>query len=731
MVPDYYARLEIEPDTDREGIEAALRRKQPLWSLGTRNPKTRHTSQSYLDEIPALRKTLLSDATARQAYDAELSSAKKAERQRKIDELSRRVRLRAARGVLDGTDRKLLTEEAERLGLGAEAIAPLTKGIPVADAVSLDLDPSGADGAFETETLEPATRRQIRVALDLIQRRDLYDALGVSRDAPNAEVEDRADEERRRWMNKAQVTAEKTAWLEIISHAQSHLGSAKARARYDRTLQLDTDEAFEALIEFAVKRRKGLDEGTRKSLINEAAAMGIDADRAEEVISRKCRRLDIAPSRPAAAGPAPSRPGDSAIIRSIDGDLSPSNPVAAPTGPASTIRCRECSGLTPVDPAAGTNGVAVPPCRHCGAPLEWQCPVCRKSYRVDRPRCDCGFRIENREPLIRHFAAAQHAFTTNDLELALESLRKVQEYAPTHVGARNGIAKVRERLAELGQAKLAYERAKAGGNLVAALGTVDAWRKLAKPDAPDVQEAWTETAEALKRAEALTAQARKQERTDPPAARRLYREALAIAADLSEASAGLKRTPPDPPTRLIVDILGDRIKLRWTSPAPDELGPASFVILRKQGGGLEHSGDGVRLAEVSEPEFEDKDPPAGERLGYAVLSRRNGVDSITAVTLGTAVFLPDVTELQAKATDAGTELSWSTPPSASDVRVIRKAGSAPENAKDGERIASSADRAVDRPEDGQPYYYGVYAIYRMDDGRLYASPGVVIAAPTS
>ena len=62
MVPDYYARLGVDPGTDRAMIEAALKRLQPVWSMGTRNPKTRHANQLYLDEIPALRK-----ATARRS----------------------------------------------------------------------------------------------------------------------------------------------------------------------------------------------------------------------------------------------------------------------------------------------------------------------------------------------------------------------------------------------------------------------------------------------------------------------------------------------------------------------------------------------------------------------------------------------------------------------------------------------------------------------------------------
>ena len=100
MVPDYYARLGVDPKADRAEIDAAFRRKQPAWSMGTRNPKTRHANQLYLDEIPALRRALLSDPATRAAYDAELAVSQRAERDRKLDELQRRVRLRAAKGGL-------------------------------------------------------------------------------------------------------------------------------------------------------------------------------------------------------------------------------------------------------------------------------------------------------------------------------------------------------------------------------------------------------------------------------------------------------------------------------------------------------------------------------------------------------------------------------------------------------------------------------------------------------
>src|SRR3954465_13553827 len=127
MVADYYAMLGVEPGADRATLEAALARCQPAWSSGTRNPKNKHTYQSYLDQIPALRQALLGDPAARAAYDAELAAARRAERDRTLDAQQRLLRVRAAKGGLTVADRGLLRDEAVRLGLAAEVLDRLFK----------------------------------------------------------------------------------------------------------------------------------------------------------------------------------------------------------------------------------------------------------------------------------------------------------------------------------------------------------------------------------------------------------------------------------------------------------------------------------------------------------------------------------------------------------------------------------------------------------------------------
>lgn len=708
MVPDFYARLEVDPGADRAAIEAALLRKQPAWSMGTRNPKNRHTYQLFLDEIPALRRALLGDPASRAAYDAELAVAHRAEREKKLDELQRLVRLRAARGGLAASDRADLVAEARRIGLDEDDLLRLIRPIPSLNH-SAPVEADDPDIEPTPDVLDPSTRRQLRVALDHLGRRDLYDALGVARDAPAGDIEARGDAERQRWMRKSQVTAEKTAWLEVIAHAQTHLGSPRSRARYDRTLLMEADEALDRLVEFAIRGLDRLDPGTRSALLAEAAALGIAPDRADRRIARACRKLGV--GRDPAVGVTASHPATAS---------------ANGSGRFAMVRCRGCGGVTEISPVA--RRAASARCPHCGASMRWDCPACRRTPWVDEPRCACGFRQVLAEPVRRHFEAAQAAFRASDLDLAEDHLERLLELTPDHAGARNAVNRVRQRRGELDRLRSAYQSARTGGRLVAARAAVEAWGRLVDPSSAEIRSAWDEITPPLRRAEAMTARARAVERTDPPAARNFYRQSLAIVSDLPDALAGLARTPPDPPLAMEAQVLGDRIRLTWTPPPSDGCGPIRYVVVRKRGGVLIHPGDGVRIAEVDAPEFDDRTVPPGETVGYAVLSRRGEAESIAAVSLGPFVYLADVSEVEVALEGGAVAIRWRAPASVAEVRAVRKRGLAPSGPRDGDRIPATLDHLVDRGLDPDAvHYYLICAIYRMSDGRLFPSPGVPVS----
>jgi tetratricopeptide (TPR) repeat protein len=697
MTPDYYEILGVEPTASRAEIEAALGRCQPRWSAGTRNPKTKHTYQSYLDQIPAIRQALLGDPTARAAHDAERAAAARAERDRAFVEMQRLIRLRGAKGGLTVSDRDRLRREAVRRGLTTEELDRLIEPIPPrAEAPhSPDDDPPDPPA----DLIDPATRRQIRLALEHLRKRDLYDVLGVPRDAPAREIAAEADEMRRTWMKKAQVTAEKTAWLEAVSYAQSHLGTPQARARYDRTLVSEAESAFLESVRFAVEGEPRLEAGTKSALLEEASALGLVPDRAERLLRRLCRSLGVATE-------AQGLPAAAALDR--------------------WLRCRSCGGVTRHDQVAHE----VPPeCRHCGASLRWECPSCKRERWVDEPRCACGFAIELHEPMVRHFEAAQQAHRARDFAAALAHLHRVQEFAPQHVGTRKAVERVKLRMAEIEQARAAFGLEFSRRHLVAALEVLRQWAQLADPAAADLRRAHAEVTRRLREARSRVARADQVQDSQPEEARKLYREALALAADLAEARDGLERCPPAPPTDLRAEVDGLLVRLRWAPPPPDGLGAPHYLVVRKAKGIPATPADGTLIGETEATEFADPDATAGSVLGYAVFTRRGSADSPVGAQLGPIMVLADVLGLRVDMRNGEVELNWRLPANALGARVVRKEGGYPAGPEDGTPVECLPEQALDSglPND-RVYHYAVFALYKGPDGKPRPSRGAFVTA---
>lgn len=697
MVADYYEMLGIPQGADRAAIEEALARCQPKWSAGARNPKHRHTYQSYLDQIPAIRATLLGDPTSRASYDAELAALRRVELDRKLDELQRLVRLRASKGGLTVSDRDRLRREADRLGVPADELGRLLE--PIAPMPEAPPEPEEPDDP-PPDVIDSATRGQIRRTLEHLGRQDLYDALGLQRDAPQAEIDSRADAERQRWRQKSRVTAEMTAWLEVISYAQSHLGSPRARARYDRTLEFEAEERFLGAVRFCLEGEERLAPGARSALVVEGESLGIAPDRADRLIRKACRRMGVA------SGGAPEAQ-------------------AGPAGPIRLLRCRACRGVTQHRDAE-RNGRA---CRHCGDSLRWECPICKRDHWVDEPRCSCGFRLELREPMLRHFEAAQRAHKARDYASALAHLHRIREFAPDHAGTRKAVEKVKHRLSEIERARSSFEQDFARQHLLSAQAALRSWASMVDPTDPEVRKAFDEVNLRLREARSLSARGQSLLVDDPAEARSLLRRALERSADLDEAREALRRCPPDPPTGLRAEVERDAIVLRWTPPTPDGLGPVTVRVVRKNRGVPASPADGSVIAETEATECRDPAAGPGEVVGYAAFSRRGGIDSVAPAVVGPVLVLADVQDVRADARSGEVGLSWRMPRGATGVRVTRKQGSPPSGPDDGIRVDALPDGASDRGlTDDRVYHYAVYACYRTPEGKERLSRGVSVAA---
>ncbi len=331
--------------------------------------------------------------------------------------------------------------------------------------------------------------------------------------------------------------------------------------------------------------------------------------------------------------------------------------------------------------------------------------------------------------MIRHFEAAQRAFKSHDLDTSERHLERVLEYAPNHPGARHGIEKIKRQRAEIDECKLAWRSERARHRLVAAQSAVRAWSRLVGPTDSELRAAQEEVSEALSQAQALVVRARHLARTDSAAAREVYREALARASDLPEAREGLRQCPPDGPTELRAEVSTGRIRLSWTGPKPDGLGPVSYRVIRKRAAAPQHIEDGQTVVEVSTTHWDDTSPSPGESFGYGVYSVRNGVSSLLGVAAGPFLMLGEVTNVRVEVRGGEIQLSWTPPVGAAGVRVVRKLGSPPEGPRDGEPVEAQLDRVIDQGlVDDRAYHYGLFSLFPAPGGRLYASRGVFVVA---
>ena len=316
-------------------------------------------------------------------------------------------------------------------------------------------------------------------------------------------------------------------------------------------------------------------------MIEEAAALGIPSERADHLIGRICRRSNVARDR-----------GDRPDCRNSRGSSSiprPRRPMPMARPSSACLRCRHCTGVTEMSPVARKSEFReVPALRgiaEVGLPGLQEEPLGRRTaVRLRVPPGVCVSRV------VRHFEAAQNAFRNFELDKALEHLARVQEFAPEP-----GWRAQRGRQ-DHGRGR---PRSPASSSLTRRRGRAAGWYPPGQPSKhgagwsirhlPISWRPGPSWRKSLRRAESLAARARNLERTDPSAARDLYRQSLAIAADLPEALTGLETHAAGSTDALDAQVLGDRIRLSWTPPPPDGLGPLTFVIVRKRGASLDAS----------------------------------------------------------------------------------------------------------------------------------------------
>lgn len=684
---NYYLLLELDPDkaTTWAVIEPQLKKKRNEWS--TPHPTRKLEFQTYRGLLPDIEAVLKNDETRRtEAAEAKQLIAKL--RSDALADLDQRLGIIGAKGYLAPGDVVTLVaaggkkwtepdvrDRAAKLGLEIKQVA-------AAKPVGVGVD--------------DVTRTAIDKALSVVGAEDLYALLALPRMTSTAELKKAADTEYQRVRTHGDKSKpEVNARQELYGHCLKLFDSNDERAKYDYSLSRVRLAEIESLTAEAGSGEGRIGLRVMDELINRGKQKGIAKEEVIECVQTVAKKK---------------------------GWL-----VELPNQPEADNRelCRVCQTLGAVKATA---------CAHCGTPFRRACPKCGDVNSSFVSNCaKCRFAICDMPLAERHLNSSKGIATT-DLPGALREVDQALAYWPGHPQAVAWKTKLDAQLLELANRRqrvpellARLKQQWASRQVQGVCQTIQELRQL-DPQNTDLPK-WLPLVEAAERAAATEIAAGrghlKQGRFDE--AFGSFEKALAEFADNAEAMEALKACPPAPPSDAIASASLAGVAVRWR-PSPSR-GRLEYVVLRKNGSPPTRLGDGSEVAITSAATHLDAQAPSGQRLYYAVFTRRLGVLSHQAAHAAPAVRSDEVRELVAQSGNGTVTLTWKPPSGAIRIEVWRKLHGEPARAGDGERVACGLNTLVDsRRTNGIPVGYRVVAVFQNVDGQELASPGVTCLA---
>jgi len=688
--PNYYLILELDLSVrDWPTIEKRIREKRSQWAKDkAQSPvaKRRREADQYLRLIPDMERVLKDDVLRDKERQEAIRTTEKRRQQRLKDLCSDEgeIALLIPRGEVREAELQKLVQECGQDSVSEEDIRKLIPpNIPIRKS-------ERAAPEKKCPPLDPTIGKNIEDELGVLGRNDLYEFLGLSRQASCKSLLHKADEIDREERKKA-ITPEVSAKLALVAHCKAIFKSADRREGYDR-----------ALGERGLRRVTGqidllavdtIDAQTYLHLIR----VGMKTGAPKESVERHIRQIG-------------KKRGKAIEVPSTHGEM-----------------FRQCGHCRTLNESRDEN------CRQCGAAMIVQCPIrgCDAQMRNTERCCSrCGFPIGDLPEINRRLADAKARLGADDAEGAARAVAALHQqllsdwsdYLPLK-NLQDRADRVVQEQAEIRTKlrKLVRER-----RMVEADRVLDA-SPAGRSSHPELNALRDQIDEALGQAEKeyqLAAWAEAQ--GDDEGAFGHCAIALAVVADHGRARNLMSKFPPEPPGRIESEAK-KMISLAW-SPSGSR-GTLEYRVVRKPGSAPAGLTDGTLVGTTNAHRLDDDRAEAGVSYYYAVFTIRAGVASRAQHT-GPHMCVADVSELAAKPGDGRVSLSWTPPPKATAIEVWRTEGRPPPRRKqdkllDNVRRGGVTDTDV---QNGHTYSYLVVAIFTAEDGTLVASPGQTIDA---
>jgi hypothetical protein len=678
-LPDCFERYDLPiAVSDQKEIETAITTVHAYWNKSKQNIRFNKLLSVLLaqEEQQKARSTLL-DSEAREALRELVEAERKKFREKRFAALDRSIQMVASKGYIDPGELSVLLAQHQCESLTEQEIRSRVR-VPVRES-SVRLPTN--------EGLPKGTREQIRSGLNVLQKHDLYDFLGVDRGCSKERLVESLRKRELEWRQKKSDFNLTNANL-LLGLIKTHLIDGDA-AKYDIALAYEAVEVLRPEVRLAAGD-KLITKAEFKQLLGVALTYRLPKETAAEYILTLAREYGAA------------------VEWSIDED---------------TVRCANCPTEVPLKTKAES-------CTTCGAALWANCPKCSARGAVSDPACaKCGFKTWNL-PLVRLLVRRA------ELELKDGRLEEAQEIADEaqQLWERSGdVAKVLDRIEvaieQVSSLRSEINEAMAARRLFAARSKLASLSAIAPNykgrDGWDLAQLRDQVEQELKRCAALVTKAREHERD-----RRIndaiftYQDALQVASDTEEAFNGLRRCPPEPAAIVRAAVREGNVFVEW-SPSP-AVGNIEYLVVRREGQAASSPNDGELVTRIGSTSCLDQKARAATYVFYTVVVERSGVVSKAVSSPGVLVMC-EVSNLNIEASNAVVKGSWELDVADARVRIFRQEGHPPTKPFDGREITPGGphnflDREV---SNGHLYYYRVVVEYRDLRGQPVFTSGIV------
>ncbi|MDX6527824.1 MAG: hypothetical protein QOH41_114 [Blastocatellia bacterium] len=678
-LPDCFERYDL-PITvsDPKEIETAITTVHAYWNKSKQNPRFGKVLSVLLapKEQQDARRNLL-DSEARKAVRELVEAERKKSREKRFAALDRSIRMVASKGYIDPGELSVLLAQHRCESLTEQEIRSRVR-VPIRES-SVRLPTN--------EGLPKGTREQIRSGLNVLQKRDLYEFLGVDRGCSKDRLTESLRKRELEWRQKKSDFTLTNANL-LLGLIKTHMVDGDA-AKYDAALAYEAVEVLRPEVRLAAGD-KLITKAEFKQLLGVALSHGLAQETAAEYILTLAREYGAA------------------VEWSTDEE---------------TVRCAKCLALVPLK----TNAQS---CTTCGAELWTTCPRCSSRAAASDPACaKCGFKTGDLPRVRLLVRQAQLELGEGRIEESHETAREAER-----LWERSGdVAKLLDRIEvaveqvrglrrEIDET-VAARRFFAARTKLASLATVAP--NYLGLDGKDLPQLKGEVEEKLKLCKGLLTKARECEQKGRlNEAVFAYQDALQIVADAEEAQRGLQRCPPEPAANVLAQSHEGKVQVEW-QPSP-AVGGSEYIIVRREGRAALSLADGDVVARVATTSCLDQRARPASHVFYTVFTERTGVLSKGVSSAGMLV-MQEVSNLSVEASGGLVNCSWEFDVPEGRVRVFRQESRPPSRAGDGLEIAPTGphnllDRGV---SNGHLYYYRVVVEYRDAKGQPVFTSGIV------